>query len=237
MNNISIKNDLDEKVSIIIVHNDKPGHLNICLQSISVNSLNSNYEVVIVDNGSKTEMAKEFLDGINDCKVIRNQKNLGWTKAANQGVAAADPKSKYLIFLHHDVVILHPAWIDWLINVSESQVSGLIGMALDFYELKDANNKKIKLEFVEDWCMLVTRDCWNDCGPFNEQLEQTGAPFLFTLAAQIKNYNPQVVKNQLVWHFEVNSMDINDMEQESERSMAIMPKLMKEQKLRLMKSS
>jgi len=237
---LKMNNETDEKVSIIVVHNDKPAHLNICLQSISVTSLNNNYDIVIVDNGSKTQDARDFLDSISqqeDCVVIRNKENVGWSKAANQGARAANPESKYLVFLHHDVVILNPAWLDMLINVSESQDSGLVGVSMSAYSMDDVSGKKIKIDFIEEWCMLTTRECWTDCGPFNEKLEQVGAPFMYTLAAQMNNYKPQVIRNPLVHHYGVFAMDVNDLERHNEKAMSLIPTLMRDQQNRFAKES
>src|SRR5271170_170917 len=93
----------EEQVSIIVVYNDRPdgksmSYLNICLQSIAVASYNNNYEIIVVDNGSGKE-SQDFLDDIKDeVKIVRNDRNLYWSAAANRGVAAADKNSKYFIF-------------------------------------------------------------------------------------------------------------------------------------------
>ncbi len=234
--NVKMSNETDEKVSIIVVHNDKPAYLNICLQSISVASLNNNYEIIIVDNASKTQDARDFLDELSnqeDCKVIRNKENLWWSKAANIGAKAASPDSKYLIFLHHDVVILNPAWIDMLINVSESQASGLVGVSLSAYTMDDITGKKSSYQFIEEWCMLTTRECWQDCGPFNEKLEQVGAPFMYTLAATWNNHKPQMIRNSLVHHYGVFAMNISDLEQWNDQGMSKLPAFIRELQQRL----
>ena len=82
----------------------------------------------MVDNGSGKE-SQDFLDDIQgEVKVVRNEKNMYWSAACNKGVQAADKNSKYYIFLHCDVVVLNPAWMDLLINVSEAQHSGFVGI-------------------------------------------------------------------------------------------------------------
>src|SRR5688572_28565532 len=162
---INLHDGSEEQVSIIIVHKDRPEYLNICLQSIAVTSFNNNYEIIVVDNGSGKE-SQDFLDDIKDeVKVIRNEKNLYWGPAASKGVAAADKNSKYFIFLHCDVVVLNPAWIDLLVNVSESQGAGMVGVELQSYYMQNQ-----KVDFIQEWCLLMTRDCWKDIGPFPETL-------------------------------------------------------------------
>jgi glycosyltransferase involved in cell wall biosynthesis len=215
----------EEQISIIVVHKDRPEYLNIALQSIAVTSLNNNYEIVVVDNGSTSQDAIDFLDDLDEqgeCKVVRNKENLWWSKAANIGVKAADKRSKYFIFLHADVVILNPAWLDLLINVSESQDSGVVGVSMHSYYMD-----KQKIDFIEEWCMLVTRECYEDVGPFAEELPMIGAPFLFTMGAQYADHKPQIIRNQIVHHYAIFGLDVNEFEQFSEQAMVVIPNLVR----------
>lgn len=215
----------EEQISIIVVHRDRPEYLNICLQSIAVTSLNNNYEIVVVDNASTLKDATDFLDDLEEqgeCKVVRNSENYWWSKAANIGVRAADKRSKYFIFMHSDVVVTNPAWIDLLVNVSESQDSGLVGVSMHSYYMD-----KQKIDFIEEWCMLVTRECWDDCGPFAEELPMVGAPFLFTMAAQYADHRPQVIRNPVVHHYAIFGIDVNEFEQHSEAALTTLPTLMR----------
>jgi GT2 family glycosyltransferase len=103
------RTNVEDSISIVIVNKDKPEYLNICLQSIAVNSSNNNYEIIVVDNASGPE-TQTFLDDLEkDVKVVRNDKNLYFSAAANLGFRHANKNSKYVIFMHYDVVILNPA--------------------------------------------------------------------------------------------------------------------------------
>jgi GT2 family glycosyltransferase len=220
---INLHDGSEEQVSIIIVHKDRPEYLNICLQSIAVTSFNNNYEIIVVDNGSGKE-SQDFLDDIKDeVKVIRNEKNIYWGPAATKGVAAADKNSKYLIFLHCDVVVLNPAWIDLLVNVSESQGAGMVGVELQSYYMQNQ-----KVDFIQEWCLLMTRDCWKDIGPFPETLPQIGTSFIMTMKAQQKGYKPQVMRNPICHHYRIFSLEINEYERLTEQAMVNIPKLMRE---------
>lgn len=220
---LNLHDGSEEQVSIIIVHKDRPEYLNICLQSIAVTSYNNNYEIVVVDNGSGKE-SQDFLDDIasQGVKVVRNERNMYWGPAANRGVAAADKRSKYLIFMHCDVVILNPAWLDLLINVSESQNAGFVGVELQSYYLQQQ-----KVDFIQEWLMLTTRDCWNDAGPFPEELPQIGPSFVFTVKAQQAGHKPQVMRNPIAHHYRIFSLDINEYERLTEQAMVTIPKLLR----------
>lgn len=222
---LDLNDGTSERVSIIVVHNDRPEYLNLCLQSITVASNNNNYEIIVVDNGSKDIHAQSFLSDLEEdqVKVIRNEQNLYWAKAANQGVMAADRNSKYLIFMHHDIMVTNPSWIDLMVNVSESNKSGMVGVEMTSYAIPQTNQR---VNFITESCVLVTRECWKDCGPFNEELPQMGAPFIFTLTSNAKGYNPQVIQNPCVHHWRVMALSVNEYERLAEDARARIPKLL-----------
>ncbi len=220
---VKLHENSDDYISIIIVHRDRPEYLNICLQSIAVTSFNNNYEIIVVDNGSGKE-SQDFLKDIEgEVKVVRNEKNLYWSAACNKGVQAADKNSKYFIFMHCDVVVLNPAWIDLLVNVSEAQQSGYVGIDTQSYMMGSQ-----KVEFMQEYVILVTREAWNDIGPWPEQLPQVGHAFIMTMRAQNKGHKPQIMKNQIVHHYRIFSLDISDYERMTEQAMTTLPKLMTE---------
>lgn len=219
--NIQLHQNSEEHVSIIIVHKDRPEYLNICLQSIAVTSFNNNYEIIVVDNNSGKD-SQDFLKDIEgEVKVVRNEKNLFWSAACNKGVQAADKNSKYFIFLHCDVVVLNPAWMDLLINVSEAQHSGFVGIDTQSYML---GNQKI--DFLQDHILLITREAWDDIGPWPENLPMVGPSFILTMKAQMRGHKPQIMKNQIVHHYRIFSLDISEFERMTEQAMVEIPKLM-----------
>jgi len=220
---INIHDNTDESISIIIVHRDRPEYLNILLQSIAVNSFNNNYEIIVVDNASGPE-SEEYLKQIEpDCKIIRNSENHYFSKAANIGVQNASPQSKYFLFLHCDVVILNPAWIDLLVNVSEASNSGVVGVETSSYFL---GNQRI--DFIQEYCLLVTRQAFNHIGGFPEELPAVGSAFIFTLKAQNGGFKPQLIKNNVVHHYKIFAFNLNDYERFTEMAMNTMPKIVQQ---------
>ena len=210
----------EAQISIIVVHKDKPAYLNICLQSIAVTSFNNNYEIIVVDNGSGQE-TQEFLDELEDeIKVIRNEKNAYWSAACNQGVAAADENSTYYIFLHCDVVVTNPGWLDYLVTASEARQAGLVGCELGDYFMAGQ-----PVSFIQEYCLLMTKECWKDIGPWPESLPQIGPAFVMTLKAQTSGQQPQCMNNNIVHHYGVFSLNINEYEKLIEDAMAELPKL------------
>lgn len=221
---IKLHDGSEEQVSIIIPHRNRPEYLNICLQSIAVTSFNNNYELIVVDNGSDDEDTQAYLDEIEgDVKVVRNKENLYWGPAINKGVEVADKNSKYFIFMHCDVVILNPGWIDLLINVSESQGAGVVGTELSSYFMQNQ-----KIDFIQEHCMLTTRECWEECGPFPDKLPQIGPSFIFSIKAQMRNHKPQIMRNPICHHYRIFSLDISEYERLTEQAMVVIPQLLRD---------
>jgi glycosyltransferase involved in cell wall biosynthesis len=219
---VNLHDGSNEQVSIIVIHHNQPSFLNICLQSVYAMSNLNNYELIVVDNASNQE-SQEYLNVIEEegIKVIRNEKNFYWSKAANQGMAVADPNSKYFIFLHADTVILDPAWIDVMINLSEGRSAGLVGTSLHSYYIQ-----KQQVNFVQEYCMLITKNCWEDIGPWPEELPFVGMSFIMTLRAQYKGHNPQAIGNTIVHHYKSFIMEPSEYERMCEQAMGIVGKLM-----------
>lgn len=221
--NISLNEYTQDKVSIIIVHKDKPQYLNLTLQSIAICSINHNYEIIVVDNGSD-EQTQAYLDEIQeDIKVIRNKENLYWSEAANIGAAAASKDSKYLLFMHSDVVVLSSAWLEIMINVFETRNTGLVGVEFQSYYID-----RQKIDFLSEWLLMFSRDCWQACGPWDTRLRQVGHSFIMTLKANDLGYVPQKINNLLAYHYKILGMDISLYEKFVLEAQVEIPKIRKE---------
>ena len=221
---IDLHDGSQEQVTIVVIHHERPEYLNICLQSIYVCSALNNYEVVVVDNASGQE-TQDYLDVLEQegVKVIRNKENEYWSSACNKGVEAADPNSKYFIFLHADTVVINPAWIDILVNISEAQGSGLVGTQIQQYIIQ-----KQKVDFVQEWCMLISRRCWEDIGPWPEELPLVGMSFIMTLRAQFRGHKPQTTSNPIVHHYRQFCLDPSVYEKMAEEAMGMVARLMQD---------
>jgi glycosyltransferase involved in cell wall biosynthesis len=219
----------DERISIVVIHRDRPELLNMCLQSVAITSVNNNIEIIVVDNGSTTKDAIDYLEVLQkeqDLKVIRNETNRWWAAACNQGARAADRKSKYLVFLHQDCVVLNPAWLDLMVSIGEAQGSGMIGLEEGVFQFD-----RQKIRYVQEWCLMLSRECWRDCGPFVEELKQVGSSFVMTIAAQRFGYKPTVIgagTKSLVHHYRAFSMDSSEFEKMGEQSAVLIPKLIRD---------
>lgn len=91
-------------LSIIIVSYNTRELLRNCLDSIYTNTRQISFEIIVVDNSSidgSPEMVRRDFPLV---KLLVNQRNVGFSKAANQ--ATEESHGRYILFLNSDTLIL-----------------------------------------------------------------------------------------------------------------------------------
>jgi len=111
---------------IVCVHNALEDVKN-CLDSIEAQT-NQPYDLIIVDDGSSVT-TKEYLENYSstheNIQLIRNEKALGYTKAANKGMKASN--APFLVLLNSDTIVT-PNWIDRLFRaMTKNENIGVVG--------------------------------------------------------------------------------------------------------------
>lgn len=163
-----------------------------CLQALAETTRGIEYEVIIVDNAS-TDETPALLAGLRgDVQVIRNQENLGFAQACNQGAKAA--RGRYLVFLNNDTVP-QSGWLEPLVREAEEHADvAVVGSKLLYpngtvqhagvavsriglipYHLyrgfpadAPAVNRRREFQAVTAACMLIRREVFEEVGGFDE---------------------------------------------------------------------
>ena len=122
--------DEEPLVSIIIPCKNKGSVLDVCLNSIFDKSTYSNFEIIIIDNGS-TE--KSFFSTVAlweynyptrvRCYTIDIPFN--YSKLNNEAVKFA--KGEYLLFLNNDTEVLSNNWIEEMLQYAQLNNVGMVG--------------------------------------------------------------------------------------------------------------
>ena len=178
--------------SIIIPVFNKVELTQQCLTHLANVTESPAYEVIVIDNASSDETG-EFLSALGgDIRVIRNEENLGFAKACNQGAAIA--RGRYLVFLNNDT-IPKPGWLIPLVEEVEAhehvavvgskllypnetiQHAGVVisrkyGTPYHFLlgapsDLPTVNERK-EYQAVTAACMLVRKEAFSEVGGFDE---------------------------------------------------------------------
>jgi GT2 family glycosyltransferase len=102
-------------VSIVVAAADGLPFTRLCLESVLLNSVDVDAEVIVVENGSR-DGTREYLSALAErdsrMRVLRNEENRGFGPAVNQGLTAAT--GDVLVVLNNDTVV--PP--DWLARLS-----------------------------------------------------------------------------------------------------------------------
>lgn len=121
--------ELEKKVSIVIVSFEALPFLRNCINSILNNTEYLNYEIIIVDNASSEPVImylKELEKVCAKVKVIYNNSNVGFAAANNQGIKAAAINSEYFILLNNDTVV-PSGWLSRLVYYASRPEIGMVG--------------------------------------------------------------------------------------------------------------
>ncbi|UMB53835.1 glycosyltransferase family 2 protein [Lutibacter sp. A64] len=115
-------------VSIVIVNYNVRYFLEQCILSILAASKNINSEIIVVDNNSTDESCKLLKQKYPEVVLIQNTKNVGFSKANNQGVKIA--KGTYVLILNPDTIIAEDT-LERILNYSKTKQNlGVLGVKL-----------------------------------------------------------------------------------------------------------
>jgi glycosyltransferase involved in cell wall biosynthesis len=137
------------KLSVIIPCYNAKEHIERCLTSLANQNLKvSEYEVILIDDGSKDNTAKiiENLKSTNKNIVFHKQKNQGQGVARNYGLKLA--KGEYIYFLDADDYIAHNS-LNILLSYLEKYDLDIIcfnTIITEKYNLFELNNKALNPE-------------------------------------------------------------------------------------------
>ncbi|HEU4685409.1 MAG TPA: FkbM family methyltransferase [Nitrospira sp.] len=164
-----------------------------CLAELANTTEGLAWELIVVDNHS-TDETPAFLSSLQgDVRILRNQDNLGFAKACNQGAQVA--RGRYLVFLNNDTIPLN-GWLNAMLNeVKEHPDVGVVGSKLLFPDNtvqhagivfrrsglcpyhayrrfpadSPAVNRRREFQAVTAACMLVRQEAFKKVGGFDEE--------------------------------------------------------------------
>lgn len=155
-----------------------------CIESIKRNT-SGEYRLIIIDNASDDETGK-YLESIKlsagkPVTLIRNDENMGFVKAANQGMTASD--AHFVCILNNDTIVAK-GWLNEMIDIANS--AGDIGIVnpssnnlgqkpadgepVDLYaeKISKSSGQHVELGAAIGFCMLIKREVIRKIGLFDE---------------------------------------------------------------------
>jgi GT2 family glycosyltransferase len=115
-------------ISVVIVNYNVQFFLEQCVLSIKAASTNLAVEIIVVDNNSTDESCKMLSEKYPEIILIQNKKNVGFSKANNQGVFVA--KGDYVLILNPDTVLAEDS-LDKIFSFANTKSNlGALGVKL-----------------------------------------------------------------------------------------------------------
>lgn len=123
----------EDLVSLIVPTRDRLPLLARCLESILEKTAYRRCEIVVVDHGSSSTEATNFmagLAGLGEARLRVVRQDGPFSLAALMNAGAREARGQYLIFLHDDVAALHPDWLDLMLGHARRPMIGAVSPRL-----------------------------------------------------------------------------------------------------------
>ena len=192
-----------------------------CIEKIE-NSTRYPYRLILVDNGSDQE-TRIYLESLKEKNrnvlLIRNEKNLGFVKAVNQGLRISE--APYVCVLNNDT-LPGEGWLGEMVKFAEKNPQiGLTNplckgheeslMTVDEYANFVASRNKDKymeMNQCQGYAMLIKRAVIEKIGYLDEQFEMGGFDDTdFSIRASNAGYRSCCVHSAYVYHREHASFE------------------------------
>jgi GT2 family glycosyltransferase len=179
-----------------------------CLEAI--HETTSNVDIVLIDNGSNPAL---------EASAIRNEKNMGFPIAVNQGIRVA--KGDIICLLNNDVIVT-PGWSEKMISGLDKYAivgpmtnycTGIQRMGMPVYYDKSElyrvasewGDKRFGMNLSVNWiigfCFMFRKSLYDQIGEFDESLWPcSGEEIDFCLRARAKGHKVGVIQDAYVHH-------------------------------------
>ena len=188
-------------ISIIIVNYNVQEYIISCIESIYKHSTEKiKFEIIVIDNDSFDDSVNQISSIFPDVRLIKNNLNIGFSKAVNQGAVKA--KGNHILILNPDTLFIENSLKKFLKALKASKNIGAIGSLLldengytqqscwkdpslintilslfhlDFLNFKKNYNigelsKFTEVDTLSGAVIFIRRNLFLDLGGFNENL-------------------------------------------------------------------
>lgn len=95
----------------------------------------SNYDLIVVDNGSTDDSVRRIKERFPQIKLIETNKNLGYTGGNNVGIKyTMDNKAGYVLIVNNDTGLVNPYFVQEMVKEMEEDPSiGIMGKGSQFW--------------------------------------------------------------------------------------------------------
>lgn len=218
---------MNKKIYIVVLNWNGFSDTKECLDSLKRIDY-TNYEIIVVDNGSTDGSAQKIEKDFPFVSLIKNKENLGFSKGNNIGIRKAMKyDTDYILLLNNDVIV-DPKFLSELVRGAETDPK--IGMAnpkIYYYDRPNViwyagarfNNiigssphigwkeedegqfdNKREPERLTGACMLIKKCVIKDVGYLNEDYFAIVEDSEFSIRVKRAGYKLLFVPESIIWH-------------------------------------
>ncbi len=201
-------------LSIIILNWNQYEDTDECL-----NSLGSNYKIMLVDNGSVDGSADKLKEKYPYIELIKNKTNLGFAAGNNVAIKKAlQEGNDYILLLNNDTKV-EPDFLELLIKVIEKPGStGIVSPKMMFFHEPDkvwfcggyylpilnkpahAFNKQDEIDWTSGCCMLIKKEVFNKIGLLDEDYFNNYEDVDFCYRAKKTGFGIKLIPESVIYH-------------------------------------
>lgn len=239
------------KVSIIILNWNGLDYTIDCLESLKKLDY-PDYDIVVVDNGSKGNDAKVLQERYQGyIHLIKNSENLGYAGGINTGIdyVIKNTQGTYILLLNNDTVC-DPAFLKLLITAAKSDKNvGITGPKVYYYDYPDRiqsagntvnlytgqitmiGNKQVdtgrfdgnrKIDFFAP-CMLIKNKVIEQVGMLDESYFCYWEDVDYCIRARKAGYRILYISASHVWHRTPVKLKLSDRTKQDQKVMSLFP--------------
>lgn len=118
------------KVSILIPTRDKADLLQTCVDSILQKTTYTNYEIIIMDNGSCESKTLRLFDQFRSrgITIVRDERVFNYSALNNHAASLAS--GEFLCLMNNDIEIITPDWLEEMVSFAHQAEIGAVGARL-----------------------------------------------------------------------------------------------------------
>lgn len=217
------------RVSIVIPLYNKAEFTEKCLYALAANTgEDPDYEVVLIDNACSDWTQYLLLAFEGDVEIVRNEENIGFARANNQGAALA--RGEYVLFLNNDTEPC-AGWLEAMVQLADGDPRiGVVGAKLLYPQTDTVQHAGLEmvngepqhvfrgaaasdprvcatrdLDMVTGACMLVRRSLFEELGGFDVAYRNGVEDVDLCLQARARGYRVVYCADAVVRHHEGTS--------------------------------
>lgn len=198
-------------LAIVVSYNDVKNTLRC------VESLHDQTRVVVWDNASTDRTVHELTHRYPDVEILASNDNVLWTPALNQAMKLAYDGEDLILFSNNDIVYAYDT-IDKLATAFDTPGAGIaapagagLGGQQDFvshrpcpdgisFDYWVSQQPTVRAAYVVGAAFMVSRDCWNDVGEFDDRMPLGADDHDYCIRAKAKGWSIWVVNSAYVHH-------------------------------------